>query len=97
MDLTQIPLPSRIVTEETRAEARRNLINAIADAPMEVQFEIVKTLHALGVVYNETCAVRAHQGLEAKAVAYNKCAEEVGTIAGGVIATIQNKFEELTK
>lgn len=97
MDITQIPLPSRMITEETRAEARRDLINAIAQAPLEVQFNIVKALHALGVVYNETTAVRAHQGLEGKALAYNKCAMEVGTIAGGVVASIQNKFEGLVQ
>lgn len=97
MDLTQIPLPNRIVTEETRAEARRNVIDAIAKAPLDVQFAIVQALHDLGVVYNETCAIRAHQGIESKAIAYNKCANEVGIIAGGVIASIQNKLEGLVK
>lgn len=97
MNINQIPLPDRIVTEETRAEARRDLLNAIAKAPLEVQFEIVKSLHALAVVYNESSAVRAHQGLMDKAVAYNKCAGEMGTLAGGVIASIQDRFEGLIK
>lgn len=97
MDLTQIPLPSRIITEETRAEARRQLIEVIANAPIETQFAIVKALNELGKVYNDSSIVRAHQGYEAKAIAYNKCAQEIGTIAGGVIASLENKFEGLAK
>jgi hypothetical protein len=94
MNLDEIKLPDRIVTENTRAEARRQLIEAIALAPIETQIAIVKALTELGTVYLETTAIRAHQDKLSRAIAYQKCSEEVGVIAGGVIASLQSRLED---
>lgn len=95
--MNEIKLPDRIVTEETRAEARRQLIELVATLPLEKRVAMAQAIHELAVVYVETAAVRAHQGLADRAIAYNKCAEEMGTISGGLIANLQNSIEEMFK
>lgn len=90
-------LPDYQVTEETRAAARRAVIDEVQKLPIDTQIAFVKAFTYLGQVYADTAAVRAHQGIELKAIAYTKTATEVQQLAAGVLAGLQTRLEELVK
>jgi len=45
--MNEIKLPDRIVTEETRAEARRQLIELVATLPLEKRVAMAQAIHEL--------------------------------------------------
>lgn len=90
-------LPDYQVTEETRAAARRAVIDEVQKLPIDTQIAFVKAFTNLGQVYADTAAVRAHQENELKAIAYTKTATEIQQLSAGVLAGIQTRLEELVK
>lgn len=92
-----IELPNYQVTEETRATARRAVIEEIQKLSLDSQIAFVKALTSLGQVYADTATIRAYQNNELKAVAYTKCAEEAQQLAAGVLAGVQTRLEELVQ
>lgn len=91
----QVELPNYIVNEDVRAAKRHDVIKAINAVPLAEQVALITAINELAKVYFDTAKVRFHQGKIDRAIAYNKTAEEIVTVAQGAILNLEDKVKQL--